>query len=378
MPNGRIVFSPLTVPIVFLLGWLPVALWAAPVSQVAWSMAGYLAFGIALYGACVHWPPVRRQPAWLAGGLLSIGGGLALIAPLIVRWKSEFRLFRIPLYERISALQLNIGETIHANILAAVLVLMLPLVLALLLAPLFSVHHSKRQWYFRGGLAILFVYTLALLVLTQSRGGLVGVAAAFAMVIWLRWPKLIRFFPVFLLAGGFLFWQFGPSVILDQVSQDDSFGGWPDRLAVWAASVTAIRDFAFTGIGIGMFPITLPLLYPIPFDVEGYPHAHHLFLQVALDLGLPGLIAFLALLINLWVMLIQLLRQPQLAPLPRALTVGATASLLSILIHGQLDAASWGTKLAFFPWLLYALITTLFLRYGPGGQPTAEETANSS
>ena len=73
----------------------------------------------------------------------------------------------------------------------------------------------------------------------------------------------------------------------------------------------ALQDFVFTGIGIGNFNLVIPQLYPyitIPPGVD-IPHAHNLLLQIGLDLGLPGLIAYLGLLINVFVMLVALLRR---------------------------------------------------------------------
>jgi hypothetical protein len=85
-------------------------------------------------------------------------------------------------------------------------------------------------------------------------------------------------------------------------------------------------------------------------------------LQIGLDLGLPGLIVYIALLINLVAMLISLCRRHPCHTLNGTLAVGAFGSLVALLVHGLLDTVTWGTKLAFFPWLLYALITQLFLQ----------------
>jgi O-antigen ligase len=46
----------------------------------------------------------------------------------------------------------------------------------------------------------------------------------------------------------------------------------------------------------------VPVLYPlftVPLDSD-IAHAHNIFLQTALDLGIPGLVAYLALLIEIW------------------------------------------------------------------------------
>lgn len=358
--------SPLTIPILLILLWLPVNLWAAPDPELGWSAAGYLVYGIAWYGALVRWPPTRRQPGWIAGLLVLAGCGLALIAPPFVIWKSDFRLFHLPLYSWLEAIHIDVGETIHANILAAVLVLVAPLLLALLLHPwqpgqrLPAGQGRRLVLILRLLIGCSFIYVTGLVVLTQSRGGLLAIAVTLPLTLLLRWPKLWRLAP---LAGGLAVlavWWVGPATVAEELSRDGSLGGWQGRLDVWHFSLTALQDFVFTGIGIGNFVVTLPLLYPLPFDVTGFPHAHNLLLQVGLDLGLPGLIAYLALIINLFVMAIALLRRPQLPALARTLTAGATAALAGLLIHGLVDAAAWGVKLAFIPWVLFALITALY------------------
>ena len=375
--------SPLSIPIVLILAWLPVNIWAAPDRQMAWSAAGYLLYGIALYGALARWPPAQRQPAWIAGFLLAAGGALALIAPLFVTWKSEFRLFHLAIYDWLEAIHVELGETIHANILAAVLILLAPLLLALLLHPqplrptkpwrlwrrFSAAQASPLALGLRLLLGLSFLYVSGLLVLTQSRGGLLATAVTLPLTLLLRWPRFWRLALVAVGLAALAIWWFSPATVAEELSKDGSLGGWEGRMDVWNASLTALHDFVFTGIGIGAFTTTLPTLYPIPFSVTGFPHAHNLLLQVGLDLGLPGLIAFMAMQVNLFVMVIGLLRQPHRPSLAHTLAIGATAALVGLHIHGVVDAATWGVKLAFFPWVLFALITTLYLRTAEPSSP---------
>jgi putative inorganic carbon (HCO3(-)) transporter len=103
-------------------------------------------------------------------------------------------------------------------------------------------------------------------------------------------------------------------------------------------------------------------LYPyfvIPPDVS-VPHAHNLLLQVTVDLGLPGLVAYLALLINMFYMVGTILTHNKRA-LVWALGAGSLGALMAMLIHGMVDATLWGSKLALLPWLLFAMITRLYL-----------------
>jgi putative inorganic carbon (HCO3(-)) transporter len=117
------------------------------------------------------------------------------------------------------------------------------------------------------------------------------------------------------------------------------------------------------------------------------PHAHNLLLQVGMDLGLPGLLACLAVLGGVIAMLWYILRrrgnyqrlsrrERQHSPhewpqriaaagvyrtrLHWTLGLGAAAALAGVLMHGLVDAALWGNKIAFLPWLLFALVASLY------------------
>jgi hypothetical protein len=45
--------------------------------------------------------------------------------------------------------------------------------------------------------------------------------------------------------------------------------------------------------------------------------------------------------------------------LHRTLALGAATALAGMLVHGLVDAALWGNKVAFLPWLLFALVASL-------------------
>ena len=65
------------------------------------------------------------------------------------------------------------------------------------------------------------------------------------------------------------------------------------RVYIWRATVGMIRDNLFSGIGIGegaWFRIYPRYAYQ---GVEAAPHAHNLFLQIWLELGIVGFLIFL-------------------------------------------------------------------------------------
>lgn len=359
------IHSPLAIPICLLLLWLPITIWVSVDRTASWVAAGYLVWGIALYITIVNWSPIYAHPEWLSWLLLGCGLSLALVSPFLIVWKPTFRLFYLPLYDRLQAIQLTSYETIHANVLAGVLVLILPLLLVLILHNVrgFSscIQFERTSFMAICFVGLLFIYSFGLLVLTQSRGGLLALLTSLFLVLFVHRPRSLYFVLLSTPLAVFFHDSHGLT-LLNQISSDGSLGGWADRLTIWRWSLDALYDFVFTGIGIGAFTKVIPLLYPLHIDIEGYPHAHNLLLQIGVDLGLPGLIAYLALLFNLFAMLISVLRNQPRHSLNWTLAVGSLGSLVAILTHGLLDAVTWGTKLAFMPWLLYALITLLFLQ----------------
>jgi putative inorganic carbon (HCO3(-)) transporter len=109
---------------------------------------------------------------------------------------------------------------------------------------------------------------------------------------------------------------------------------------------------------MGTFDRVVPLRYPyilLAGAELAIPHAHNLFLQVAVDLGIPGLIAFTALLA---VVLSAALRAARTWVGERDLALqaaGLGAGMAAVLVHGLVDAAVWGTKPAIILWAIMGL-----------------------
>ncbi|MDH5508026.1 MAG: O-antigen ligase family protein, partial [Anaerolineae bacterium] len=158
------------------------------------------------------------------------------------------------------------------------------------------------------------------------------------------------------------------------------------RMEVWSRAVSAIRDFSWTGMGMNLFRTTSESMYPL-FLIDpsrDIAHAHNEFLQAALDLGIAGLVAFLALnlaavimLRRLWLRLpavAQFLHPLQDAPLiSRAVVLGLAGGLISHMIYGMADAVGLGAKPGVLFWLLIALVTALYIRVSLPNIPVQDQ-----
>lgn len=351
--------APLHVALGVLLLWLPVTIWAAVDAVVAWQAAGYLLLGVAGYGAAIAWLPLRRQPQLLAWLLVAFAALLALAGPLLATPDTTWPLIA-PLQQMAAPLTARLGETLNPNILAGAIVVLLPLVAALAVgAPDAAATLQLNRWR-RGLLWLLAGLIVAVVALAASRGALLAAGAGLLVVLLWRWPRLLWMAPLVLLAlASVLVWA-GPSTLLAQLGSGGAVGGLDERLEIWSRALYALQDFAFTGVGLGHFNRVIPLLYPyflISPSID-IPHAHNLVLQVGIDVGIPGLIAWLALLLTVFVLLGDILYR-RARDVTTTLAAGVLGGLAAMLTHGLLDAPLWGTKLAFVPWLLFALAVLL-------------------
>lgn len=249
----------------------------------------------------------------------------------------------------------------HSNQLAATVLLFWPLLLALTAV-------LRGRW--QGITAVFLLLTTLILLLTQSRSGWVGAAGGVGLLLvgWSlllppsrlrRW--LLSSLVALATAGILAVILIGPAMLqawwLNPPLETavGSFNSLNFRQTIWPWAIQAIYDFPFTGTGLGSFRRVGPRLYPIavPPDYD-IAHAHNIFLQVALDLGLPGLVVYLAMLLLLAGLGWQMARK---GGEKRPLILGLLASLAALHIYGLADALALGAKPGLLLWANFALLT---------------------
>jgi O-antigen ligase len=107
------------------------------------------------------------------------------------------------------------------------------------------------------------------------------------------------------------------------------------RLLLWHDSLALIQDYPFTGSGLGSTAMVFSsyvFLLHVPFQNQ----AHNLFLQIANEQGVPGLLAFLGMGIASGWSLLQA-RRSRSAPVRQAATV-TSAALIASLVYGMFDS----------------------------------------
>ena len=313
-----------------------------------------------------------KDREWLALGALAfvlLGVTFTALGALAANW-----FYKVPFLEaivrRLPAGLVVIPESpelgVHTNQLAGTVLVYLPL--------LFSLLGWRPRFYAkvaRLALAVLALAVLALLVLTQSRSGWLGGAGGLLCLLCLWGAALPRgergrtviwgAVAVIVLAGALALAQIGPERLQsfwEEPAQATALGSLSTiafRQETWRWVLVSVQDFPFTGSGLGAFRQLMRRLYPINVDPTfEIAHAHNIYLQTAVDLGLPGLVVYLAILLVAAAIGWQVARRDkQLRPL----VLGLLAGVAALHIFGVGDALALGSKPGLLFWVALGLLT---------------------
>lgn len=139
------------------------------------------------------------------------------------------------------------------------------------------------------------------LILTWSRGAWLGLIFA-ALLFLFMWHRR----SMWLVLAGVASIPILPTILpASIVSRFTSIGNLADsstsyRMYIWRATVEMIGDNPLSGIGIGEG--AWDRIYPLYsyLGIEAAPHSHNLYLQIWLELGVMGILIFLAFLFLLY------------------------------------------------------------------------------
>lgn len=383
--------TPLDMPILGLVVMLPLTLYASVNLQLSLPKLTGIILGVATFYSIVN--AVRtRKDIWLITGLFLLGGvGISLLSLVGTDWiATKFPIFA-PIYKRIPQLIRGLtrspGGGFHPNEVGGTLILFIPLSLSLLLAMVRvpgdsrwqmadsrwpassdqpSANRVRARWSLRIGLSLTLLITFFTFVLTQSRSALFGLGVALVALgaIKNRWLRLT--FILAVVVSVIVLWYFGLEKVghlLLDVGEGTvavntlTFAG---RLEVWQRAIYMMQDFPYTGIGLNTFDLVANVLYP--FFLVGPEahviHAHNNFLQIGVDLGIPGLVAYVGLLTVFTLMAWRIYRRCA-DPKLQALAVGLFCGLLAHQVYGLTDAITLGAKPGIVIWAMMGLMVAV-------------------
>ena len=329
-------------------------------------------YGIRLKGNLNHW----------LIALSALGIGMAVLGLLGADWFTAklLNLSRVYAFipRKIADVPRSLRGGFHPNGVAGTLIFVIPIYAVQLLTSLqiSDKHRSRHAALITSLTCLALVSTIITLLLTQSRGALLGLGIASVALFFAwkrRWVLSLASLVGLLLLASVLLVHFPTLLGAVDVAQSEQkvLSSYEFRLAVWRAALQVLQAFPLSGVGIGTFDTVVrhlfPYLYPASFlynPSATITHAHNELLQVAIDLGIPGFVAYVALLAafvrTAW-------RAYTWAPEERIkqLILGLGAGMVAHQIFGLTDAFLLGTKPGVVMWIIMGLITGLYLNLAP-------------
>jgi putative inorganic carbon (HCO3(-)) transporter len=387
--------TPLNATLLVMFCMVLVSMWATYDIGLSLSKISGMVLGIGVFFVFVR--EGRRIAGWwwCLVVFLATGVGVAALGLFGGRWIEKFNILT-PVVSRIPRFLVGlpgVAEGLHPNMVAGALLWVIPLFIVISFQML--VRYKALQVAFGKARTIALVvvavsatcFVLGVFVLTQSRGGFMGFGVGALGLVLFTLPSQWRKFyavglVVLIVIGGVVVSQLGVAAVsrlllgggvstVDPALSLDTLEG---RVELWSRAIYAIQDFPFTGMGMDTFPRVVHVLYPLFLvgpDVD-VGHAHNDFLQVALDLGLPGLIGFVALYLGTcWMLrsvwsaagIVNSEVSDQAYPIaPCYLAIGLGVGMLGYLVSSLTGCVATQPRYGTMFWMLLGLVGGLFER----------------
>lgn len=289
----------LDIPILLFVATALVGAWAAYNTAASLTKLWMILSAVLLYYALARQP---RENLWLVAGALSSLGVLLAVYFILTH---DWIVFPADLdvVNRLGSEWMSIRPSLpldgfHPNKAGGILAMLAPFSFALLF-------HARREHDAGLGIYAISATTLIMLGLlfTSSRAAWLALAAG--LCIWVYWvlacgplSKRLRLRPAALfglgvaLGLGVLFFlgelqSGGFSSLVNKLPGPDSV---TSRMEIYTNTRWLVSEFPFTGGGLASFPgLYSRYVMSVPFFLFGY--AHDLFLDIALEQGIIGLLA---------------------------------------------------------------------------------------
>ena len=139
-----------------------------------------------------------------------------------------------------------------------------------------------------------------------------------------------------------------------------------DRVSIWNNAWEVGKTHPIFGIGMDQLRRTPKFTYETA-------HAHNQFLHTAVELGIPGLISYLAILIGVFWMTGEV-RKSTMPEWMRLTSRGLGTGIFAFTLFGLGDAIPLGAKPGIFFWVSIAMITSIYIYGRNNGFMTPSKT----
>ena len=233
----------------------------------------------------------------------------------------------------------------NPNVLGEFLILVFPITLALMA--------TSHRSYERFCLFVIALLNCWCLIFTWSRGAWIG--CLIATVLFLC-ASSKYFFTAGLLSlpwfGAFIYLKSDSLIWTRLTSFGDSSTSY--RVGIWRGVLRMLQDFGIYGIGLGegAFEKVYPL-YALS-GMEAAPHAHNLYLQITVEMGIFALLIFLAF-VFLYAQFSFSFCKSAMSRANKILCLGIFCGTLAILVQGLTDYVWYNYRIFLLFWMVAGL-----------------------
>lgn len=318
-------------------------------------IAGVL-LGLAFFYSIVALLTTEKLIKWGIIAFLGAGLILSVVGILGMQWNLADDFEKIAnTFENISPkINWNLPgakEGFNPNAIGGTLILIIPLCLGLLFSHIKKSEENHFISYKVLSLIIFFVIifvTFSVLFFTQSIGSWIGlIIGIWILLLPWKWKKLSLILILLLGAAMFLL-NFDKATSTFDVNKQKLLG----REFKWIIGIKTVNQNPFFGIGMNR-------LRQLPSMGYTTAHAHNHFIHTGAELGIPGLIAYLAILIGAGYMCFEIWRKSKIGWM-RIATLGLGCGQLAHFIFGMTDSIPLGAKVGIFFWFSLGLITAMY------------------
>ena len=184
-----------------------------------------------------------------------------------------------------------------------------------------------------------------------------GVIAAVVLFALINYKYSLKYILALLISAPVWGWLIPKNV----TSRFMSIGNLSDsstyyRLYTWKGSIKMLADYWLTGIGVG--EAAFAQIYPLYsyVGIESTVHSHNVFLQIAIELGVPALILFLFVVFLLVQKGFWSINNTSDKCIKR-FSSAAMCGLAAALVHGIVDHIWYNYRVFFMFWIVAAFLT---------------------
>ena len=210
---------------------------------------------------------------------------------------------------------------------------------------------NSKKWLERIASIAITAIMVVCLALTYSRGCYLGLIACIGIFLLLINLKFILLFIAGIIAVPFAL----PQSIINRFS---SIGNTNDsstsyRISIWKGAIDMIKDYWYRPIGQGT--VAFNRIYPLySYSGVGAEHTHNLFLQLIIETGILGIIAFIGLIFKFYQYLFNGLKKCKEKTMSINM-IAYVSGMTGFIIQSMFDNTWYNNRIILIFWIFIAL-----------------------